>query len=219
MFLLCSVWTMSSFSLGWKDNGLVGVTQALASTTCAVNCWMCLKAQSVLDHRDPLFPPVYNTSGVHEGNWFPIVKAWTIMYRVRIVISQDDHKVPPCLTVPLIKVLKEVIFKGQNREYTSQLDTTWRTNSLCVNNAVFLFQLWMTFTAKAGWAEAGWDKLPFGWAYSPTFCHRALAGFVFIWKLNGVPWAMDCVTNSSTAIHYLLATLVTAFSFHPAQVT
>lgn len=63
--------------------------------------------------------PIYNTSGVSEGDWFPIIKAHTIMYRVRIArFSQDDHRAPPCLKVSLNHCTKGSNFQWMEKRYT-----------------------------------------------------------------------------------------------------
>ena len=111
---------MSSFSLGWKDNALVWVPQTLATAAGAAKCLIrCPKAPWVLDDGDSLVHPIHNTSRVSEGDWFLITKAHTIMYRVRIArFSQNDHKAPSCLKVPLNHCTKGNNFQWTENRYT-----------------------------------------------------------------------------------------------------
>lgn len=67
-----------------------------------------------------------------------------------------------------------------------------------------------------------WAVLLVGWFLlkpegDSTFRLCALDGFVFICKLYGVPWATDCVINSSIPEQCPLDTLVIPLSLHPAN--
>lgn len=160
MFILCTILIMSFFSLGWKDN------TSLCNSAFALNYIRC----QVLE-----MPPK-NPIGI--GPWRPFgtpslwslrssqgEQAQTIMYRVRIArFSQDDQKAPLCVTVPLLMIRKEVISRTQKKQaYIPPIRYHMkpkRTNSLCVSNSLFLFQLWAIFTARFSWAKTGWNELP-----------------------------------------------------------
>lgn len=89
----------------WLDSSLVRIAQTIANATQAVDCWICLpRAQSTLDHGDPLVHPVSDFTQVPDGDWVLTrdLRAHTLMYWVRIShLPVKNSSNIACLTLPL----------------------------------------------------------------------------------------------------------------------